>query len=441
MKRIFKLIAIVALILTALPACQMKEDDIFDLDPATRQDNWMADYRRVFNNNTYGWALYSDQPTYGRHPHPTTFAAKFDSTWVTLYYVTNQYYPNLTVGDSVKSMYSFKMDNGIVLSFDTYNTLLHNGADQSQYFSQDLQGDFEFDLDHYSANEDTIFGRGKTKQLPFLMIKMQMPAMDYQTAADGMNAYEPYNCVFISQGDTLPARFLSGYGNFLIYPDNNGGTEQLYSYCNLPGGIYLLENITYKDKVIKEMKLREDGEGFDDVNGNASIGPKPYASYWEGAFDDDAMFFSYSQLGTWTQGEWDKMRTALSNDRRQNPDDLHYVCISYRDSTHFSMLFNKWHGSGEIYFDYEWRKVSNDEIAVRYTGNYRTGLGFNVYNAGFKYAVDAFATEDEWKTYKISIIDGTPMQPSGFRWTDESNPDNSFAMPNSWHYYHYSIWE
>ena len=67
MKTIFKVISF-CLLISAVASCQMKEDDIFDVDPATRADNWMADYRRVFNNNEYGWALYTDNPTYGRHP-------------------------------------------------------------------------------------------------------------------------------------------------------------------------------------------------------------------------------------------------------------------------------------------------------------------------------------------------------------------------------------
>ena len=75
-----------ALDVTALmPSCQMKEDDLFSEDPATREDNWMADYRRVFNNNEYGWALYTDNPTYGHHPRPSTYAVKFDSIWANFY--------------------------------------------------------------------------------------------------------------------------------------------------------------------------------------------------------------------------------------------------------------------------------------------------------------------------------------------------------------------
>ena len=84
-----------------LTSCQMMEDDVFDTDPATRQDNWMADYRRVFNNNEYGWALYTDNPTYGRHPAVYTYAVRFDQDYCTFYNsLSTRRIPNVSTLDS-----------------------------------------------------------------------------------------------------------------------------------------------------------------------------------------------------------------------------------------------------------------------------------------------------------------------------------------------------
>ena len=76
--KFYKITLSFCLALLALSGCQMKEDDLFDVDPANRADAWMADYRRVFNNNKYGWALYTDNPTGGRHPAVYTYAVRFD---------------------------------------------------------------------------------------------------------------------------------------------------------------------------------------------------------------------------------------------------------------------------------------------------------------------------------------------------------------------------
>lgn len=445
MNKIFRFALLLALAAGALSSCQMKEDDLFDVDPATRQDTWMAEYRRVFNNNEYGWALYTDNPTYGRHPAVMTYAVRFDQQNCTFYKSSaTANMPNVAGLDSVVSQYSFKMDNGIVLSFDTYNDFFHYYADQSQFFSQDLQADFEFCLDRYSANEDTIFGRGKTKQLPFFMVKMKTTPEEYQRLSDEVDAYAAYNCVMVCAGDTLQARFLSGYKNLLVYyPDTVGGddVEHMYSYGNLTNGIYLLENFHYKGKTVVEMHLdRETGEFTDSLSG-AKIGPKPLVDYLLYADSDDSWFFGYSGLGAWTKGQWDLMRQAMSAGGLFSPDNFYNITLLNEGGGQLVLVVNKWYGSDEIHFRMEMKKVSDTEIALRYTGKEMSGRDFSFYDAGFKYVVDALAKRDSWTTYKITYKEGNPMNPTGLIFTDESNPDNSYYFEPNFRYYHSSIWE
>ncbi len=437
------LLAIVAA--TCATSCQMKEDDIFSVDPATRQDNWMAEYRRVFNNNEYGWALYTDNPTYGRHPAVYTYAVKFDQQNCTFYKSSSTAsIPGANALDSVVSTYSFKMDNGIVLSFDTYNDFFHYYADQSEYFSQDLQGDFEFCLDRYSANEDTIFGRGKTKQLPFFMVKMKTTPEQYQKQSDSINSYTAYNCVMICAGDTMQARFLSGYHNLLVYfPDSVGGddVEHMYSYGNLTNGIYLLENFEYKGNTVVEMELnKQTGEFVDKVTGS-KIGPKPLADYLYKDDSDDNWFFGYSGLGPWTKTQWDNMRQAMNESGIYSPDRLYNITLHPEGDGQIVLMLNEWYGNDEIHFHMDMKRVSDDELAFRYTGMEMSGRDFSFYDAGLKHLVDAFAKQDGWTTYKISYKNGNPMNPSGFIFTDESNPDNSYYFEQYFRYYHNSIWE
>jgi hypothetical protein len=423
----------------------MKEDDLFSTDPATRQDNWMAEYRRVFNNNQYGWALYTDNPTYGRHPAVFTYAVRFDQQNCTFYQSSStKNLPYVNTLDSVVSMYSFKMDNGIVLSFDTYNAFFHVYADQSQYFSKDLQGDFEFCLDRYSQNEDTIFGRGKTKQLPFFMVKMHTTPKEYQRLSDKINNYAAYNCVMRVEGDTLKARFLVGYRNLAIYyPDTVGGTDQehLYSYGNLTNGIYLLENFKYKNTTTVEMLLDTVTGQFSDPRSTAVIGPRPYADYLIQDADYESWFYGYSGLGTYAKTEWDKTKKALNASGKISANNMVYICFSTDGKGGMDLVFNMWYGSDEVHFPMLLRKVSDDEIAIRYTGKETSGRKYSFYDAGLKYIVDALAKKDTWTTYKITYKSGTPMMPNGFILTDESNAANSYYFEPNFRYYHNSIWE
>jgi hypothetical protein len=307
-----------------------------------------------------------------------------------------------------------------------------------------LQGDFEFCLDRYSENEDTIFGRGKTKQLPFAMIKLPVTAPDYQAACDSiLSFYSPYNCSFVCEGDTLPARFLGTYQNLSIWMEGDDPRidGHLYSYGNLVGGLYFLEPIEYKGHIIKEMKITPEKDGYVDIHGQASIIPKPFANYWIYDEEYDSRFWGYSSLSPWLQGEWDKARDALRKSGKYNPDNLAYVCLSTDGFGGLELIFNMWYGSGEIHYPMEMKKISNDEIAVRWTGKENHGLGVNLYDAGFKYFVDAFASKDEWRTWRISARTGSKMSPGEFQLTDAANPDNWFYFPTNHRYYHYSIWE
>ena len=444
MKRIFNFVIIMAAVATLLPSCQMKEDDLFDVDPANRSDAWMADYRRVFNNNEYGWALYTDNPTYGRHPAVRTFAVKFDQQNCTFYRTSGTgNLPGLNDTYEIESMYSFKMDNGIVLSFDTYNGFFHYNADNSQFFSQDLQGDFEFCLDRYSENEDTIFGRGKTKQLPFVMIKLPVDAVSYQEACDSiLRFYSPNNCSFVCAGDTLPARFWGTYQNFNIWMDGDDPSidGHLYSYGNLVGGLYFLEPIEYKGITVREMHINADKSGYDDVNGKAFIIPKPMANYFVEDEEYDSRFWGYSCCGPWTKGEWDKARTALDASNYTS-DKLVYMCLSSDGHGNLELVVNMWYGAGEIHFPLELRKVDNEHIALRWTGTETSGLGYGIYDLGFKYILDAIAPKDEWKTFLVTSQGGSKMSPSELTLVDESNADNWFFFGTNWRYYHYSIWD
>ena len=445
-KKLAVAVVVACNIAAALTGCQMKEEDLFDQDPANRSDEWMADYRRVFNNNEHGWALYTDNPTYGRHPSVHTYAVKFDQYYSTFFRSATTVRlsnPDDRAADSIKSMYSFKMDNGIVLSFDTYNGFFHYYADQGQYFSDDMQGDFEFCLDRYSENEDTIFGRGKTKQLPFVMIKMPVEAPEYQIRTDSItNNYSPYNCSFVCAGDTLAARFLGGYQNLNIWMEGDDPSidGHLYSYGNLLGGIYLLEPIEYKGVIVKEMHLNADKSGYDDVCGKAKIIPKPMANYFTEDQEYDSRFWGYSCCGPWTKGEWDKARTALTG-TQYDPGKLVYVCLSTDGKGNIDLIFNMWYGSGTITFPLELKKIDNDHIALKWTGKENSGLGYSVYDLGLNYIVDAIAPKDEFKTFTVTCQGGSKMSPSELTLVDESNPDNWFYFGTNWRYYHQSIWD
>ncbi len=446
MKKLLYLIAMAACMPFTFSSCSFMEDDIFDTDPATRQDNWMAEYRRVFNNNEYGWALYASTPTYGRHPSVGVYAVKFDQEYCTFYQSsTTLRIPGMWDKESYTSTYSFKMDNGIVLSFDTYNGFFHYGADQSQYFSQDLQGEFEFCLDRFSENEDTIFGHGKTKGLPFFMVKMKNTPQEYQKLSDEIDNYAAYDCMMTIAGDSLYCKFYGGYHNISVYfPDNEGEepVEHMYSYGPLVDGIYMMENIVYKDRTVVEFTLdRESGIFEDKVGGSgAKIIGLPLCDYFLTKENNDVWFFGYSGLGTYTQGEWDKMKETLNASGNFSADWLHNITFDCDGNGGVRLIINMWYVE-QITYPLEAKRISDDEIAFRWTGEEICSCDFSFYDSGMKYLLDALAKKDGWTNYKISFREGNSMNPAGFELTQVDNPTNSIYFETNFRYYHDSIWD
>ena len=100
-----------------------------------------------------------------------------------------------------------------------------------------------------------------------------------------------------------------------------------------------------------------------------------------------------------------------------------------------------WYGSGEIHFPLEMKEVDNDHIALKWTGKETSGLGYTIYDLGFKYILDAIAPKNEFKTFRVSSQGGSKMTPSELTLIDESNPNNWFFFGTNWRYYHSSIWD
>ncbi|MDE6692585.1 MAG: DUF4302 domain-containing protein [Muribaculaceae bacterium] len=446
MKKLLYFIITAACAASSFTSCKMMEDDIFDTDPATRQDNWMAEYRRVFNNNDHGWALYASSPTYGRHPSVGVYAVKFEQEYCTFFQSSATVrIPNMWDKESMTSTYSFKMDNGIVLSFDTYNSFFHYYADQSQYFSQDLQAEFEFCLDRYSENEDTIFGHGKTKGLPFFMVKMKTDPQEYQKLSDEIDNYAVYDCLLTVAGDSLPTKFYSGYHNLSVFfPDEEGGepVEHMYSYGPLVNGIYMMENFVYKDRVVVEFTLnREDGTFEDKVGtSGAKIVGLPLSDYLLAKADYDTWFFGYSGLGSYTKGEWDKMKETLDASGNFQSDWLHNITFDCDGKGGVTLIVNMWYAE-QINYPMEVKRISDDEIAIRWTGEENCSCAFSFYDSGMKYLVEALAKKDSWTHYKVTHREGNAMSPVGFELIQVDNPANSIFFETNFRYYHDSIWD
>lgn len=155
----------------ALPAllmqsCLKDDHEVFDENSSARMQEAMTLAHLALVSSENGWIMdyYPDRNlSYGGY----AYTVKFDGEKAEVRYE----------GDTdqvVTSYYKITNDNGPVLSFDTYNELLHFYATPSSSEYEGKDGDFEFVIDE--VDTDIIKLHGKRNQNLVVLRKLEEPA-------------------------------------------------------------------------------------------------------------------------------------------------------------------------------------------------------------------------------------------------------------------------
>lgn len=143
------IILVAALLLPSLASCVKDQPDTFDDPSSARMEKFLENVRTILQEPAEGWAL----SYYPGSSYATCYMGmKFTGQEVTAY---AQGEPET----AVKSTYKLCADDGAVLSFDTYNTVIHyySTPDQSHYEARG--GDFEFEIMDVKADRITLRGK------------------------------------------------------------------------------------------------------------------------------------------------------------------------------------------------------------------------------------------------------------------------------------------
>lgn len=143
--------SITAAALVSFSSCLKEQRDYFDEPASERLDNYVENVRKVLCDYTAGWVMDyytgTDQQ-YGGY----AYVLKFGKNDV-------EVFSEIAMGKSEKTLYKFTKDNGPVLSFDTYNSIMHYFATPSSTLYEAYGGDFEFTIMGYSDTEVRLLGK------------------------------------------------------------------------------------------------------------------------------------------------------------------------------------------------------------------------------------------------------------------------------------------
>lgn len=151
-------------------ACSTSDDDkIFDMSAAERLNAAEAKYSTLLTNSQYGWA-FEYYPTDDADDGALLYAVKFNADGTVV--VAGD-----RTGDHIiqhqTSLWDIILDQGPVLSFSTYNSLIHFWSDPNPNYPYDngdgngYKGDYEFSFVYdASENQDSVISlRGKKRGL------------------------------------------------------------------------------------------------------------------------------------------------------------------------------------------------------------------------------------------------------------------------------------
>lgn len=173
--KINKFLVYIALILPALlmQSCLKDQEDTFDKPSSARMQSYLSEAQKTLASAEYGWVFdyYPDRDlSYGGY----TYTLKFNDDSVTI--------GSESADQEETSLYRLTTDDGPVLSFDSYNTLMHLFATPSASLYEAYDGDFEFIIDSIGA--DKIKVHGKRTLNTMYLYKLTKPAGDYLSKVD-----------------------------------------------------------------------------------------------------------------------------------------------------------------------------------------------------------------------------------------------------------------
>ena len=198
MKKILMFTTALGLMVATLPSCLKDDKANFSGSPAARLDEAVKVNKQILESAPNGWSLgYYAGRNYSGPGFTLTLKFKDGKA-----YIMGDNKDATTVG---VSEYDIVKDQGVVLTFPTYNSVIHELAGASQGYPEGLQGDYEFAILEANANFIRLRGKKWKNEMILTPIKDQTQEEFIQKVLTIREGMTTNNYHFILGKDTLSA--------------------------------------------------------------------------------------------------------------------------------------------------------------------------------------------------------------------------------------------
>lgn len=260
MKKILMFTTALGLMVATLPSCLKDDKANFSGSPAARLDEAVKVNKQILESAPNGWSLgYYAGRNYSGPGFTLTLKFKDGKA-----YIMGDNKDATTVG---VSEYDIVKDQGVVLTFPTYNSVIHELAGASQGYPEGLQGDYEFAILEANANFIRLRGKKWKNEMILTPIKNQTQEEFIHkvfTIREGMTTN---NYHFILGKDTLSAGEVNVDTRRLTAKINNVSYDLAYNLTDT--GLNLSSPIKIGAKEYSSFTWNEADKSFN--NGELSI--------------------------------------------------------------------------------------------------------------------------------------------------------------------------
>ena len=260
MKKILMFTTALGLMVATLPSCLKDDKANFSGSPAARLDEAVKVNKQILESAPNGWSLgYYAGRNYSGPGFTLTLKFKDGKA-----YIMGDNKDATTVG---VSEYDVVKDQGVVLTFPTYNSVIHELAGASQGYPEGLQGDYEFAILEANANFIRLRGKKWKNEMILTPIKNQTQEEFMQKVLTIREGMTTNNYHFILGKDTLSAGEVNVDTRRLTAKINNVSYDLAYNLTDT--GLNLSSPIKIGSKEYSSFTWNEADKSFN--NGELSI--------------------------------------------------------------------------------------------------------------------------------------------------------------------------
>lgn len=246
-KYVYSLMACMCLL---MQSCLFSEEEIFDKSSAQRENEEAARCLDILQSAPNGWMLeyyFGFEGTAGA----CNLFAKFEKDKVTL--ASDVETVSFSPGDLSESMYKVEPYQGIQLSFNTYNELIHAFCEPNGYNDPGFSGDYEFIIRELSDKRIVMTGKKGGVKVVMSALDADLDWTAYLQAAAAMETRSDFGMFRVYAGENVVMQLNKENRTFFYSTVDEGETVTTYYFPFIftPQGIKLNKPMAVEGKQVQ----------------------------------------------------------------------------------------------------------------------------------------------------------------------------------------------